>query len=926
MTKIILLAGLLLPYASMAQCPSSVNLTSTGNCGQATLTVQPANSPVKIVWNKDGSPVETTSVNTNPVIATVAGGNGTGSALNQLEGAQGVTVDAAGNVYVVEQGNARVTKWAPGATAGVTVAGGNGWGSASNQFYDPQGIFLDKYGNLYIVDCDNHRVQKWAPGATSGVTVAGGNGPGTAANQLYYPTDVFVDNNGNIYIADGSNYRIQKWAPGATAGITVAGGNWRGSAANQFNYPFGIFVDAGGNIYVTDYYNARVQKWAPGATSGVTVAGGNGPGSAANQLLAPTHIFVDAAGNIYVADFNNSRIQLWAPGAISGVTVAGGNGWGSAPNQLAAGVFMFVDNQNDIYVSDAFNDRVQRWTTVSDINTSYTATTPGTYTATVTDGAGCTFTSNPQIIDAPPVVTISSTTNNCVGAQLKTNTADNISQIVWYQDATTAVKTVNTLTQSTPVDNTYQTTTAGTYTAYITTPGGCTVTSNPVVVTPLVTPSIGIAASATAICAGTPVTFSAAPAGGGANPVYQWQVNNSFAGTNDIHFVAAGLTDGASVSCTMTSSVACPATPTATSNSVVLTVSPIVTPSVTITSSATTVCANAPVTYTASPVNGGPNPGFTWQVNGMAVTTTGPSFTSNSLQDGDKVSLLLSSDALCSTTPTALSNIIPVTVVKDPGSAVSITASSNAVCSGASVIFKATATNAGNTPAYQWQVNGTPSGSNSPSFTDSQPANGDIVTCNLTSDAVCPSAVSNSIALVVNPSPVVAPNQVFPISQGQYLTLQPVVSGDVSSYSWTPAYGLSDPAVADPVANPSATTDYTLKVTTAEGCEATGIITVKVYTELRIPNAFTPNGDGKNDVFYVMGGPAGSVIRDFSVFNRWGQKVFQVHGIAPGDPAYGWNGYYEGSAVSPGAYVYVIGMRFADGKTQTIQGTVMLIR
>ncbi len=128
------------------------------------------------------------------------------------------------------------------------------------------------------------------------------------------------------------------------------------------------------------------------------------------------------------------------------------------------------------------------------------------------------------------------------------------------------------------------------------------------------------------------------------------------------------------------------------------------------------------------------------------------------------------------------------------------------------------------------------------------------------------------------------------------------------------------------MADPTSTTVYTLKVTTAKGCEASGEITVKVFKQLRIPNAFTPNGDGRNDVFYVLGGPIGSVIGDFSIFNRWGQMVFHVHGVAPGDPAYGWNGYCQGAAAPAGAYVYVIEMQLAGSESQVLKGTVMLVR
>ena len=197
---------------------------------------------------------------------------------------------------------------------GKTVAGGNGYGSAANQLHNPYGIALDASWNIYIVDRINHRIQKWEPGASEGVTVAGGNGKGSNSNQLHNPYGIALDASGNIYIADRINHRIQKWEPGASEGVTVAGGNGKGSNSNQLHNPYGIALDASGNIYIADAGNHRIQKWEPGAREGVTVAGGGWAGFAANKLNGPNDITLDASGNIYIADRINHRIQKWVPG------------------------------------------------------------------------------------------------------------------------------------------------------------------------------------------------------------------------------------------------------------------------------------------------------------------------------------------------------------------------------------------------------------------------------------------------------------------------------------------------------------------------------------------------------------------------------------------------------------------------------------
>ena len=772
-----------------------------------------------------------------------------------------------------------------------TVAGGNGQGSSANQFNAPWGLAVDAAGDVYVCDFNNCRVQEWAPGATNGITVAGGNGQGSAANQLDRPTGLFRDANGNLYIVDCYNSRVQKWAPGATSGVTVAGGNGVGSAANQLNQPDGIFVDGSGNIFVADDLNNRIQKWAPAATSGVIVAGGNGPGSAANQLNAPAGVYVDGNGNIYVADLVNDRVQEWAPGATSGVTVAGGNGRGTALNQLDQPVAVSVDAGGNVFVAD-INQRIVEWA-------------PGGGSGIVVAGGNGGGSAMNQFLD-PNAFVLDGKGDYYVSDSYNNRVQE------WMPPL--------------GIDTTLLAGLAGSYTAQVTLNGSCGYALGPIVIDAVTHPALAISTPSTAVCSGTSVTFTADPTDGGSLPVYQWTVNGANIGTNSNTYSSNTLMNGAAVSCVLTSSASCPATPTANSNVITLEVDPSVTAAVSISTPSAAVCSGQPVIFTAIPVNGGSSPALSWQVNGLNTGSMGLNFTSSNLSDGDKVDVILSGNAVCASPAMTTSNIIQLSVTTDPGSTVTIASPASTVCSGSPVTFTATATNAGANPVYQWQVNGTDAGSNSPEFTDGVPANGDIVTCNLKSYAVCPAAQSNSISLTVHLSPGVQPDQEFDINAGQGMQLMPVLNGAVSTYAWTPATGLSDATIADPIADPASTTIYTLTVTSADGCEATGVITVKVHTGLAVPNAFTPNGDGKNDVFYVMGGPVGSVIRDFSIFDRWGQRIFQVNDVPPGDVRYGWDGRCGGASAVPGTYVYIVQIVFANGEKQELRGTVMLIR
>ena len=179
-----------------------------------------------------------------------------------LNNPRGVAVDGSGNVYVADTYNNRVQKCVPSGITWTcsTFAGGNGLGSALNQLHYPYGVAVDASGNVYVADFGNTRVQKFAPNCTiscSGETIASG------FNEA--PRGVAVDALGNVYVADSGNNQMRKCEPPtrrAWTCSTVAGGNGQGSLANQFSNPFGVAVDGSRNVYVADTLNHRVQKWS----------------------------------------------------------------------------------------------------------------------------------------------------------------------------------------------------------------------------------------------------------------------------------------------------------------------------------------------------------------------------------------------------------------------------------------------------------------------------------------------------------------------------------------------------------------------------------------------------------------------------------------------------------------------------------------
>jgi hypothetical protein len=269
---------------------------------------------------------------------------------------------------------------------------------------------------------------------------------------------------------------------------------------------------------------------------------------------------------------------------------------------------------------------------------------------------------------------------------------------------------------------------------------------------PAVPVSVSIVASANPSCSNTLVTYAATPVNGGSNPVYQWKVNGNNVGTNS-PFYTYKPANNQQVTCILTSNLGCTSGNPATSNQITMIVYPMYQLRVTIATPATTICAGASATFTATAINSGPSPVFQWKVNGSNAGTNSSVLTFVP-SNNDKIICILTSNENCVTNNPATSNQITITV--NPNVQVGITIALNTpdtVCAGTPVTFTATPLNGGSTPVYQWKVNGVNSGSNLPAFTYN-PVNGDVVSCVMTSNVSCGSgnpAISNSLSMSVNP-------------------------------------------------------------------------------------------------------------------------------------------------------------------------------
>ena len=261
--------------------------------------------------------------------------------------------------------------------------------------------------------------------------------------------------------------------------------------------------------------------------------------------------------------------------------------------------------------------------------------------------------------------------------------------------------------------------------------GSAVVAINPMV-TPLV--SISAAGGSDTVCAGNFVTFTAVTVNGG-TPTYQWTVNGAIAGAGSTYSYMPANGDVVGITIASTANCAIPVTA---SNSMVMTVDPKQLPVVTITADpGTEVCRGTAVTFTAAPSYGGSSPTYTW-ITGSTTLSTSPSF-SYIPANGDDVYCIMTSNYLCRLANTATSSRLDMTVDVPTLPVVTINAQpGTTIALGETVTLSATVADAGPSPSYQWLVNGNPvPGATGPTYTNSDFANLDSITCQVLSSGGC---------------------------------------------------------------------------------------------------------------------------------------------------------------------------------------------
>lgn len=286
---------------------------------------------------------------TDGTVTTLAGSagqagsaDGTGSAA-RFSYPWGLAVDASGNVYVGDSGNHTIRRVTPAGvvttfagTAGV-AGSADGTGAAA-RFASPSGLTLDAAGNLFVSDYANSTIRRITPGGvvstfagTAGVFgYADGVGP---AARFNYPDGLVFDTAGNLFVADSNNHILRRITPGGevttfTGTPQAAGATDGGPGVARFDSPIGLAFEASGNLLVTDRGNNLLRRVSPdGLVS--TIAGQAGVAGSADgsgtvaRFDFPTGIVVLGSSEVFLTDTFNDSVRRGLPSALSNTASSG---------------------------------------------------------------------------------------------------------------------------------------------------------------------------------------------------------------------------------------------------------------------------------------------------------------------------------------------------------------------------------------------------------------------------------------------------------------------------------------------------------------------------------------------------------------------------------------------------------------------------
>lgn len=189
--------------------------------------------------------------------------------------------------------------------------------------------------------------------------------------------------------------------------------------------------------------------------------------------------------------------------------------------------------------------------------------------------------------------------------------------------------------------------------------------------------------------------------------------------------------------------------------------------------------------------------------------------------------------------------------------------------------------------------------------------------------------INNNSSINFTPFKLSTPSSSIDIFRGDPTPIPiTITGGPYNKLVWSPAENLSCSDCVTPVFRSNTNTRLTVVGTTADGCNDSLTIQVNVFYQKRIilPNVFTPNSDGRNDYFYVVSGKEVVSVKQFQIFNRWGEKVFEKTNIRANEYSGGWDGNFKGQKAPAGTYVYLIQIQLQDGTAEIYKGNITVIR
>jgi gliding motility-associated-like protein len=193
---------------------------------------------------------------------------------------------------------------------------------------------------------------------------------------------------------------------------------------------------------------------------------------------------------------------------------------------------------------------------------------------------------------------------------------------------------------------------------------------------------------------------------------------------------------------------------------------------------------------------------------------------------------------------------------------------------------------------------------------------------------MCPMSAPLSVSVAVKPVPEVSAGKDQTVMVGSIVSLRASGSQDVVKYTWSPAEYLDNPnspyvnaAIRKPMI-------YSVTGTNQYGCTKSDVVNIDLVCNadaMFIPNTFSPNGDGTNDIFYIRGKGI-NMIKSFRIFNRWGQEVFRREKINVEDISNGWNGNFNGKPQPADVYIYFVEAYCDTNEFFQLRGNVTLLR